>query len=422
MAVKRYIDDEWVTISGLQGPVGETGPVGPTGVFRGNSEPEDTSLLWVDLDDPGSFVPYSAPTLGSTSIDSGATVTTIAGLTLTTPNIGVATATSINGTEIPANKTLLATDTTAFVATAGGSNITVASGSTVPLRITNEGTGNSFVVEDSTNPDATPFVINAAGQITTGDTSPLSILNPANNLSASPRLSIAGTSSGDIHDARIIYASTNTTVAAPYSIYGRSNTTTIGGQGAAASGDVMGGQSWQASDGTSIRESARITGFVDGTVSTGIVPGRLVLSTANSSGTMTERMRIDSAGNTTINAIADATTTTAARGAGYMGVPPSAAATTGAYTIVAADAGEHIYSTATRTITIPANGSVAFPVGTAITFIAATGTTVTIAITTDTLLLAGAGTTGSRTLAPFGMATAIKITSTSWIISGNGLT
>ena len=105
-----------------------------------------------------------------------------------------------------------------------------------------------------------------------------------------------------------------------------------------------------------------------------------------------------------------------------MGVPPSAAATTGAYTIVAADAGEHIYSTATRTVTIPANASVAFPVGTAITFIAATGTTVTIAITTDTLLLAGAGTTGSRTLAPFGMATAIKITSTSWIISGNGLT
>jgi hypothetical protein len=122
------------------------------------------------------------------------------------------------------------------------------------------------------------------------------------------------------------------------------------------------------------------------------------------------------------SAISDATTTTAARGAGYMGIPQSSAATTGAYTLVAADAGEHIYSTATRTVTIPANSSVAFPVGTAISFIAATGATVTIAITTDTLLLAGAGTTGSRTLAAFGMATAVKITSTSWIISGNGLT
>jgi len=120
--------------------------------------------------------------------------------------------------------------------------------------------------------------------------------------------------------------------------------------------------------------------------------------------------------------ISDATVTTAARGAGYMGIPQSAAATTGAYTIVAADAGEHIYSTGTRTVTIPANASVAFPVGTAISFVAATGATVTIAITSDTLLLAGPGTTGSRTLAPFGMATAVKITSTSWIISGNGLT
>jgi hypothetical protein len=38
------------------------------------------------------------------------------------------------------------------------------------------------------------------------------------------------------------------------------------------------------------------------------------------------------------------------------------------------------------------------------------------------MYLAGAGTTGSRTLAAYGMATAVKMTSTTWIISGNGLT
>ena len=124
----------------------------------------------------------------------------------------------------------------------------------------------------------------------------------------------------------------------------------------------------------------------------------------------------------TDSTVTDATTATAASGLGFMGVPQSSAATTGAYGVVATDAGKHIYSTATRTITIPANSSVALPIGTAISFIAATGTTVTIAITSDTLILAGTGTTGSRTLAAFGMATAIKITSTSWIISGNGLT
>jgi hypothetical protein len=62
------------------------------------------------------------------------------------------------------------------------------------------------------------------------------------------------------------------------------------------------------------------------------------------------------------------------------------------------------------------------PVGTTLVFIAGTGATVTISITSDTLLLAGLGTTGSRTLAAFGMATAVKIASTTWIISGNGLT
>ena len=118
---------------------------------------------------------------------------------------------------------------------------------------------------------------------------------------------------------------------------------------------------------------------------------------------------------------ADATTSTATAGAGFMGLPQNAT-TTGAYTIVAADAGKHIYSSATRTVTIPANGTVAFPVGTTITFISGSGATTTIAITTDTMYLAGAGTTGSRTLAAFGMATAVKITSTAWIISGNGLT
>ena len=122
---------------------------------------------------------------------------------------------------------------------------------------------------------------------------------------------------------------------------------------------------------------------------------------------------------------ADGTIATAANGVGYMGIPQSSAAgTTGSYTVAAADAGKQIYASATRTVTIPANGSVALPVGTTIVFIAGSGATMTIAITTDTLLVAGSGTGGagtSRTLAPHGIATAIKVTSTLWYISGNGL-
>jgi hypothetical protein len=121
------------------------------------------------------------------------------------------------------------------------------------------------------------------------------------------------------------------------------------------------------------------------------------------------------------------TVETAAIGLGYMGIPQSTdATTTGSYTIQAADAGEHIYASATRTIAIPANVSVPLPIGTTVVLIAGAGATITITIpATDTMLIAGSGTGGagaSRTLAPHGVATIIKTTSTLWYISGNGLT
>jgi hypothetical protein len=97
------------------------------------------------------------------------------------------------------------------------------------------------------------------------------------------------------------------------------------------------------------------------------------------------------------------------------------------YTLVLADAGKHILhpslDTTARIFTIPANSSVAYPIGTALTFINQDSAgVVTIAIASDTMRLSPAGTTGSRTLAANGSATCIKLTSTEWIISGSGLT
>lgn len=110
---------------------------------------------------------------------------------------------------------------------------------------------------------------------------------------------------------------------------------------------------------------------------------------------------------------------------GFRNIPQNSQSA--AYTLVLADAGKHILhpsaDTTARTYTIPANSSVAYIVGTAITFVNQNAAgVITIAITTDTMRLAGAGTTGSRTLAANGVATAIKITTTEWIISGTGLT
>jgi hypothetical protein len=106
---------------------------------------------------------------------------------------------------------------------------------------------------------------------------------------------------------------------------------------------------------------------------------------------------------------------------GFRTVPQNLQSTS--YVTVAADSGKHLFtSTGSITFTIAANASVAYPIGTAITFVNTNASSITIAINSDTMTLAGGTNTGSRTLAQNGVATALKITSTSWLINGTGLT
>lgn len=106
---------------------------------------------------------------------------------------------------------------------------------------------------------------------------------------------------------------------------------------------------------------------------------------------------------------------------GFRGVPQNSQSA--AYTTVLADAGKCLFHPASdanaRTFTIDSNANVAYAVGTVIEFINMSANNVTIAITSDTLTLLPAGTTGSRTLAQYGRASAEKISSTAWVISGN---
>jgi hypothetical protein len=108
-----------------------------------------------------------------------------------------------------------------------------------------------------------------------------------------------------------------------------------------------------------------------------------------------------------------------------VGIPQNSQSA--AYTLVLSDANKHLLhpsaDATARIFTIPANASVAYPIGTALTFVNQNGAgVITIAITSDTMRLAGVGSTGNRTLAANGICTALKLTSTEWIISGTGLT
>ena len=98
-----------------------------------------------------------------------------------------------------------------------------------------------------------------------------------------------------------------------------------------------------------------------------------------------------------------------------------------AYTTVLSDDGKMIVhpsaDTTARTFTIDSNANVAYPIGAVLTFVNESGAGVlTIAITSDTLYFAGAASsTGSRTLTAVGIASAVKVETTTWIINGTGL-
>lgn len=108
---------------------------------------------------------------------------------------------------------------------------------------------------------------------------------------------------------------------------------------------------------------------------------------------------------------------------GYRNVPQNTQS--GDYTTVAGDSGKHVYhpagDTTSRTWTIPSN--VDYPIGTAITFVNRTAAPIALTVATaHSITLGGTVSTGTRSLSQNAVGTAMKDTSTNWIITGSGVT
>ena len=271
--------------------------------------------------------------------------------------------------------------------------------------------------------------------ITTSITTPSTSFDLINTTAATINFAGAGTTigiganSGTITVGNPTVVGTQTTVnlwnsvSTTVNAFSASTTTKIG-----ASGTIQLGQS------VSATTTVQVGGAFDGNTLkvAGTGAGTINLTTDVTSGTVniftstTGTIKIGASGSGIVGFAGTATTSSTASSLGYLGLPQSATATTA--TLAIGDAGKHIYVTTTgQTITIPAASSVAYPIGTTITFIAGpSATTVSIAITSDTLRLAGSTNTGTRTLAANGMATAVKVAGTSsagvWYINGTGLT
>lgn len=152
------------------------------------------------------------------------------------------------------------------------------------LRITQLGTGNAVLVEDSTNPDSTPFVIDAAGNVGIGTTTASALLNIVGGevLQQKDSSTVQYTQSAGGTFARLWQRRSSGTNAAPTIV---------------ASGDNVGDVLWSGYDGSGYINAASITVSIDGTPGINDMPGRLVFSTtADGASSVTERMRIASTG------------------------------------------------------------------------------------------------------------------------------
>lgn len=186
----------------------------------------------------------------------------------------------------------------------------VVSGTTASLLgITNAGTlalsaTGANVITASTN-GSERLRIDSSGNVGIGTSSPTLPLTVGDStLPAGVTLSgqmITGTTSGSSLLTLRFSAATGSAVFSQYASSGTPSSPT-----AVASGRALGRNNWHGFDGTNYVNAAAIVSVVDGTPSTGSMPGRIAfLTTPSGSGTPVERMRIHSTGGVSVGNTTD---------------------------------------------------------------------------------------------------------------------
>ena len=183
-----------------------------------------------------------------------------------------------------------------------GGPVLAAVSSVLPaLRVSQAGSGDALVVEDSSYPDATPFRINSTGTVITynaiyrGYDTSVAAGNYAGG-TTEPLIQSHGTTVPTSGVGAYNWSSTATHSAGLY--LAKSKSGTVGTRGVVASGDDLGAIQFSGDDGTNFITGAAILAEVDGTPGTNDMPGRLMFyTTPDGSSTPAERFRIDASGN-----------------------------------------------------------------------------------------------------------------------------
>ena len=174
------------------------------------------------------------------------------------------------------------------------------SSSSDAVRITQTGSGNALVVEDSSNPDSSPLVVNQHGSLQVGFNQFLDISGYNGFEGLQLANSGASTSSAAITMSR--WSADN---GGAVMTIGKSRGIGVGNRAIVQNGDILGAINFAGDDGGTgdFPVGARILAAADGTTGVNDLPSRLqFFTTSDNSSTPVEAMRITSAGNVGIGA------------------------------------------------------------------------------------------------------------------------
>jgi hypothetical protein len=177
----------------------------------------------------------------------------------------------------------------ASASTASGSTVVVAADKLAPSTFAISGTGTTNKVTKWADTNGTVVdsaIFEANGQVGINTTSPIGAFNVTT--SGSPNYLTLSSYQADSLDKGFLLRTARGTAGAPLPVQ---------------SGNALFNMYGQGADGTDFSLAAGITMVVDGSVSTGKVPGAILLQTADSTGSFGERMRINAAGNVGVGTV-----------------------------------------------------------------------------------------------------------------------
>jgi len=172
-----------------------------------------------------------------------------------------------------------------------GGQVISANTSANALEIRQIGTGNALYIEDSTNPDATPFAVTTDGLIWIGNQTDVAGVTERGVVVTDENTTGAvfvgrKSSTNTFTNASLILAKSGGTAASPTAV---------------VNNEYIGSVLFSGFDGTNYSPAAQILGAVNGAPGVGDMPGMLwFLTSADGTASPVERMRIDSAGNVNI--------------------------------------------------------------------------------------------------------------------------